>query len=268
MSLTPLIDAGEPARFGGKAAALAVALRGGLPVPDGFALSTDGAGGEPTAAALRTALGDRADTDRWAVRSSGIGEDADGASFAGQHLSVLGVSGVPALLEAIARVRASVLSASAAAYRARSGISGPARTGVVLQRLVDAETAGVLFTQNPMTGARELVIEASWGLGEAVVAGLVTPDRYRLSLDGALLERTLGDKELRIAILDGVSQESETPESERARFCLDWEGLGQLHALTGRVDRLWPGPHDVEFAFGEGRLFLLQRRPLTVRPQD
>jgi len=167
MSLVALLDAGDPARFGGKAAALSVALRGGLPVPDGFAIDTEHARAwaeDPSAAAraLEASLGASATGSRWAVRSSAVGEDGESASFAGQHLTRLGVAGLTALAEAIGEVHASVLSASAAAYRAKRGIGGPALTGIVLQRLIEAEVAGVLFTRNPMNGNDETVIEASW----------------------------------------------------------------------------------------------------------
>jgi len=82
-----------------------------------------------------------------------------------------------------------------------------------------------------------------------VVAGLVTPDRFRLSRSGVLLEQTLGAKELRVGIVDGASQELDTSAAEQARFCLAAAELGALHALTLQVDRLWAGPHDLEFAF-------------------
>jgi pyruvate,water dikinase len=141
---------------------------------------------------------------------------------------------------------------------------GSPQTGVILQQLVDADVAGVLFTRNPMTGADEIVIEASWGLGEAVVASRVTPDRFRLDRAGRRLERILGDKEVRFAVRGEHLEECETTRAERGCSCLSDTQLRALHSLVRRIETVWAGPHDVEFAFRGNDLFLLQRRPLTT----
>ncbi len=119
-----------------------------------------------------------------AVRSSAVGEDSEGASFAGQHLSVLNVATFSHLISAVAEVVQSALTPSAQSYREKLGVEGPPRMGVVLQELLNSDAAGVMFTRNPLNGAKERVIEAAWGLGEVVVAGLVIPDYYRLSPEG------------------------------------------------------------------------------------
>jgi pyruvate,water dikinase len=268
MRLTPLAQATNAARFGEKAAALARALSAGLPVPRGFALDIDVvevfAGDRALAVRELEQCRDLQASERWAVRSSAVGEDSCSASFAGQHLTRLGVRTLAGLAEAICEVHASVSAPSALAYRAKQHVPGPARTGIVLQRLIAADVAGVLFTRNPMTGADELLIEASWGLGEAVVSGSVTPDRFRLSRSGRLLERTLGEKEVRLLLRGDDVVETETAPIERARSCLADTQLQQLHAQVSALDELWPGPHDVEFAFCGDELFVLQRRPLTT----
>lgn len=251
--LTPLSEAIDAQRFGGEASALAIALQAGLPVPAGFAIDTDATPSAHDLAALDGA---------WAVRSSAIGEDSATASFAGQHVTRLGVHGTAALIAAIAEVRASATSSAALAYRAKQGITAPPRMAVILQKLVAADIAGVMFTKNPLTDADELFIEASWGLGEAVVSSLVTPDRIRIAPSGELLERTIGDKELRIT-LDGT--QVDTTPAERAACCLNDDHIAALRELAAKVERVWPGPRDIEFAFSAAMTFLLQRRPLTTR---
>ena len=181
-----LAEAGDAAAFGGKAVQLGMAVRAGLPVPAGFAIAVDGvdavARGERAALAdLGAACAGAGLLDRpLAVRSSAVGEDSGAASFAGAHESVLAVCGVDAVVQAVRRVRDSARGPAAVAYRSGLGLPVAAAMAVVVHELVDAQVAGVLFTRNPVTGVAERVIEASWGLGEAVVSGLVTPDSYRL----------------------------------------------------------------------------------------
>jgi pyruvate,water dikinase len=266
VTVTPLADAACAERFGGKAAALAAALRAGLPVPDGVALDIDTADrfARDPALAARGLAGLAAAAWPWAVRSSAIDEDGARASFAGQHLTRLGVRGAAALVDAVAAVHASASSPAAAAYRARRRLPAAPRMAIILQRLVAAEVAGVLFTRHPVSGDDEIFIEASWGLGEAVVSSAVTPDRVRLTRSGQLLECAIGDKEIQLRWRGEAVAECDTPASERARPCLSAAHQAALVDLAARVDRLWPGPHDIEFAFAATDLFLLQRRPLTA----
>jgi len=262
--VTPLRAATDAERFGGKASQLAQALAADLPVPDGAALDWEAVERVASGGAIEpAALGNVGTGDRFAVRSSAIGEDGARASFAGQHASLLHVR-LGELADAVRKVRQSAHEPGALAYRRRLGVDSPPRMAVVVQRMVPADVAGVLFTKNPVSGASELLIEASWGLGQAVVAGLVTPDRYRLSAAGELLERELGAKDARIDAAAGSGTvQRETSADELAAFCLDNGMLGALHALVGRIDRAFSGPHDVEFAFSQGQLFLLQRRAIT-----
>ena len=262
-----LAEATDAAAFGGKATQLGAAIRAGLPVPAGFALSFEQveatACGDPAALAALQAL-DLGSTP-CAVRSSAIGEDTGATSFAGTHLSVLGVCGFAAVAQAVRQVHASGRDPGAQAYRARLGLERTSRMAVVVQELVDANVAGVLFTRNPVTGAAERVIEASWGLGEAVVSGLVTPDQYRLAPTGRLLERSLGEKDLQIrrSACGGMKQVPVTPELICAP-CLGDGELAALHALATACDRVFGSPdHDIEFAFRGRAVFLLQRRPIT-----
>src|SRR5439155_5354035 len=132
------------------------------------------------------------EVDKWArplggplaVRSSAMDEDGAAASFAGQHLTLLNVPSAEELGPALSKIWWSANSDSAITYRKRVGLFTRPSVGVVVQALLDPSTAGVMFTRNPVTGADERVIEASWGLGEAVVAGIVIPDHYRVDRSG------------------------------------------------------------------------------------
>lgn len=266
-----LAEAGDAAAFGGKAVQLGVAVRAGLPVPAGFAIAVDGV--DAVARRDRTALADLAAAcagagllDRpLAVRSSAIGEDSRTASFAGAHESVLAVCGVDAVVQAVRRVRDSARGPAAVAYRSGLGLPAAAAMAVVVHELVDAQVAGVLFTRNPVTGVAERLIEASWGLGEAVVSGLVTPDSYRLDRDGRPVEIRPGEKDVAIRCRPGGGTQRVAVAAELVhRPCLDEEDLAELHRLAAACDRVYgSADHDIEFAIRDRAVFLLQRRPIT-----
>jgi pyruvate,water dikinase len=254
-------------RFGGKAASLGRSIRGGLPVPEGFGLDVDavdeiagnGAAATEPCEALLSALGGRV-----AVRSSAVGEDAKDASFAGQHTTILNAASVEALVHAVAEVRHSAHTASALAYRARMNIDGPPRIAVVVQRLIDADCAGVLFTRNPTTGARERLIEAAWGLGEVVVSGAVVPDSYRLDSEGRVLEKSIGVKDVALRLHAGGGTTEVVVDDVRAREAvLTDSALAQLHQLTVRCEAVFGMDLDIEWAFEGDRLYLLQCRAIT-----
>lgn len=256
--------------FGGKAARLAHALSAGLNVPAGVALSPDSV--RSIARADRTAigqltrcLGESGLSPLLAVRSSAIGEDAETASFAGAHATVLGVSGIDQLASAIGTVHASAGTVGAVAYRRGLGIGSAPPMAVIVQSLVTAEVAGVMFTRNPLTGAAERVIEASWGLGEAVVAGLVTPDHIRMRPGGEVVEDTVGDKDVAVVPRrGGGTEETALSSVQAARRCLGRSQLAALERLATDCDRVFGvSDHDLEFAFAATALYLLQRRPIT-----
>lgn len=263
-----LAAAHEEGRFGGKAVQLGEAIRAGLPVPDGFAVAAE------LADAL--AAGDRAAAEVVAaryrelggpvsVRSSGIGEDTEQTSFAGQHLTVLNVRAPEAVVQAVKDVWASGRTESALMYRQLFGLEGEPRIGVVVQRLVMPDTAGVMFTRHPLTGADERVIDASWGLGEAVVGSLVTPDHFRLSRSGEVLERRPGRKDIVLRILPegGVAHDPVAEQRVRA-LCLTDDDLDALHGLAMRCEAVYGGAHDIEWAIENRTVYLLQRRPVTT----
>jgi len=265
---TPLAEARDEGSFGGKAVQLGAALRAGLPVPPGFALDAPGvdaivagdADALAAADAQRARLGGPV-----AVRSSAVGEDSLDASFAGMHRTLLHVLEERELARAIAAVRASAHGDAALAYRARLGLPATPRIGVVVQRMVEADRAGVLFTRDPLTGRDERVIESAWGYGEAIVSGLVTPDRHRVARDGRILERLAGDKDVELRPDAGGGVGTHAVDAERAsRLCLGDDDVLRLHALATACERAFgDDPADLEWAFSAGELFLLQRRKIT-----
>jgi pyruvate,water dikinase len=200
----------------------------------------------------------------FAVRSSAVDEDGADASFAGQHLTLLNVPSCDAIQDAVREVWWSANSDSAITYRQRVGLFRRPSVGVVVQSLLDPDSAGVMFTQNPVTGDDELMIEASWGLGEAVVAGLVIPDHFRVARTGEVLERTAGLKRIRIRSLpEGGTHEEEVPAELTEALCLDDEQLAELNALAGRCEEVYGPGRDIEFAFADSTLYLLQCRAVT-----
>ena len=135
---------------------------------------------------------------------------------------------------------------------------------VVVQVLLDPESAGVMFTRNPINGADERMIEASWGLGEAVVAGLVIPDSYRVGRDGQVLERRAGLKRVAIRGLPtgGTVEEEVAPELAE-RLCLDDSQLEELNQLALRCEEVYGPNRDIEWAVADGKVYLLQCRAVT-----
>jgi pyruvate,water dikinase len=266
-AIAPLGKARGEDLFGAKAIGLADAARAGLPVPPGIALAgsivESVAAGQPraiaqvkkAAAALRGPL---------AVRSSAVDEDGADASFAGQHLTLLNVPAVDDLDAAIREIWWSANSDSVITYRKRVGLFTRPSVGVVVQELLDPDTAGVMFTQNPINGADERVIEAAWGLGEVVVAGRVIPDTYRIDRSGNVVERTPGVKKVAIRSAAGGGTLDEVVAPERVEgLCLDDAQLADLHALATRCEHAYGPARDIEWAFAGGQLYLLQCRAVT-----
>jgi pyruvate, water dikinase len=270
----PLADlrSADEAGFGGKSASLGELIAGGIPVPPGFALSAD-ARAEPMSRTVREAivaayeaLGDDPPV---AVRSSAIGEDSAAATFAGQHETYLWVRGADAVCEAVRDCWASLHGERATSYRERLGPAGEAPAmGVAVQLMVDAAVSGVMFTCNPVSGdPSTIAVNASWGLGLAVVGGEVTPDEYRLSkVTGELLQRTVGRKHLEYTPGPKGAVRRDVPDDRIEAPCLEDAQLALLVEMARRVEGHFGGPQDIEWAIDrEGELFLLQSRPVTTK---
>jgi pyruvate,water dikinase len=200
-----------------------------------------------------------------AVRSSATAEDLPGLSFAGQQDTTLNVVGGDALRRAVIDCWSSLWTARAIGYRARNGIDHQAVSlAVVVQEMVPSEASGVLFTANPLTGRRdETVIDATFGLGEALVSGQVDPDHYVIGADGHIVSRSLGRKARAIHGKPGGG--TVTVDQDAAhRQALDDETILELVRLGHKAAGLFEAPQDIEWARAGGRLYLLQSRPITT----
>ncbi|MEO5778994.1 MAG: PEP/pyruvate-binding domain-containing protein [Arthrobacter oryzae] len=281
--------------IGGKAAGLGGLIAAGLPVPPGFCITTAAyhriaaaaeaaqlagtSGGDPGAFADRTRESiaavpvpeDLATAIRFAyarlgggdgrdvpvaVRSSATAEDLPEASFAGQQDTYLNVTGADAVLDAVRRCWASLWTRRAVAYRHEHGVEQQtAGIAVIVQRMVEADISGVLFTANPLTGRRrEAVIDAAPGLGDAVVSGAINPDHFVLdTASGTILERTAG------------TAGTATDPAPGRSLCLTDGQLRELAALGERAEQALGRPQDLEWSIdADGQVLALQSRPITT----
>ena len=266
--VVPFTKARETSLYGSKAVGLGDAARQGLPVPPGVALSGDlveaVASGEDKAVE-KVAKAIAALPTPFAVRSSAVDEDGAAASFAGQHITLLNIHSAADVPGAVREVWWSANSDSAITYRQRVGLFTRPSVGVVVQTLLNPTVAGVMFTENPVTGADERLIEASWGLGEAVVAGLVVPDHFRLDRSGQVLERKAGRKRIAIRPLpNGGTFEQQVPPAQVNQLCLDDAQLAALGELALQCEKAYGPRRDIEWAYQDGTLYLLQCRAITT----
>ncbi|WP_460359658.1 PEP/pyruvate-binding domain-containing protein, partial [Actinoallomurus bryophytorum] len=250
--IVALDEAGRlgPAEAGGKAASLGRLRAAGFPVPDGFVIpagTLDRAlvGGrldDRLAAAVLTAAG-RLGGGPLAVRSSGVEEDGEDASHAGQYETVLDVRAGEPLLAAVVACWTSGRLAHVRLYREAHGLPQDSRLAVLVQRLVPAEAAGVAFTANPVTGERgEVVVSAVHGLGDRLVSGATCPDEW--------------------VVRGGTATCGAHPED-----AVDAAQVRSVAELARRVEAHEGVPQDIEWALAEGGLFLLQARPITALPE-
>lgn len=266
--VVPFAEAVEIGLYGSKAVGLGDAARKGLAVPPGVALSGDLV--EAVASADRQAIEAVANaiaglSPPFAVRSSAVDEDGAAASFAGQHLTVLNVHSAADVPEAVRAVWWSANSDSAITYRQKVGLFTRPSVGVVIQTLLNPTVAGVMFTEHPVTGADERLIEASWGLGEAVVAGLVVPDHFRLDRAQQVLERKAGRKRIAIRSLpNGGTFEEPVQPAHVSQLCLGDGELAALGQLALQCEKVYGPRRDIEWAFQDGTLYLLQCRAVTT----
>ncbi|MSP12898.1 MAG: hypothetical protein EXR62_08065 [Chloroflexi bacterium] len=202
-----------------------------------------------------------------AVRSSAVDEDGNMASFAGQHETFLNIAGIKALADAVVRCWASAHADRALEYRRQQGLAlDNVRLAVLVQQLVIADVAAVVFSANPVTGNRdEVVINASWGLGESIVGGTVTPDTVMVrKSDLAVLMYQIADKRrMTVAVADGT-KEVDIPRILRKQPALEEGQAAEMARLAVDLEQVMGWPVDIECAFQGGRLYLLQCRPITT----
>ena len=206
-----------------------------------------------------------------AVRSSATAEDLPEASFAGQQETYLNIHGAEAILEAIRKCWASLWTARAIAYRQHQEIPPESvALAVVVQLLIPAEAAGVLFTANPLTGKRdEGVINAAWGLGEAVVGGGVTPDSIMVDKSaGRVLRRDTADKQVMTVQAESGTEERTVPNPLKNKPVLTDSQAIELTRYGVQIEELYGMPMDIEWALAEDRFAILQARPITALPPE
>jgi len=275
-----LLWLGDPKSFdvalvGGKAANLSRLARMYHRVPDGFSLPVtvmDEAHPLDLRNEITAAISDLMACHRLpdfiaAVRSSAVDEDGATASFAGQHETYLNIVGADAIIQAVTRCWESARSERALEYRRQQGLSVERlQLAVLVQQLVPADVSAVVFSANPITGSRaEIVINASWGLGESIVGGTVTPDTFIVrKSDLAITSRTIADKQhMTVSVPDG-RREVDVPRFLRAQASLNDEQPIEMAQLALTLDATMSCPVDIECAYAGGELYLLQCRPITT----
>ena len=246
------LSAADLGSIGGKAYNCARLKQAGFPVPDGIVIPKEVADSALHALQADSWFDTLPAGTRFAVRSSGIGEDSEGHSFAGVHDTQLNVERA-GLTEAVVRCRRSAGSNQARAYRdARQLADADTAIAVLVQCMVAAVTSGVAFTINPITGADEIVVNAAWGLGEALVSGRVDPDEFTLSKrDSAVMSERLG------------ANNHETGPT------LSHDQLRELGGLLSRIEQHYGAPQDIEWCHDGRRFWIVQSRPVTTaNPQS
>jgi pyruvate,water dikinase len=200
-----------------------------------------------------------------AVRSSATAEDLPTASFAGQQKTFLNVKGISDYLTAVKEAWASLFEPRAIYYRNVQKVE-KSSIALVVQRMVNSEKAGVMFTVNPTTGEENIVIEATWGLGENLVSGEVEPDTYILSRDGNLLEKRIGRKEkMRIRDYSDRTVDVKVPEEKMSAQVLTEDEMRQLVNYGLTVEQHYGRHQDIEYAIEKGKVYLVQTRAVTTQ---
>ena len=258
------VDAGDVAALAHASHLIAEAMRS-APIPDEVRAEVS---------AQYATLADGGDAPAVAVRSSALGEDSSDATFAGQQDTYLWVRGVDDICSAVRDCWASLYNTEAISYRARLGGDAAARPamGVTVQVMVDAAVSGVMFTCNPVSGDPSMVaVNASWGLGLAVVGGEVTPDDYLVSkVTGEVVREHVHDKEIEYVPAPGGrgTVQLSVDAERRTAPCLGPEELASLVELSKRVEQHFGSHQDVEWAIDRGgSLYVLQSRPVTALPK-
>ena len=210
--------------------------------------------------------------ERVAVRSSGTAEDLPGYSFAGQYDTYLGIANLKDCIEAIKKCWASLWTLRAYEYREKNGFDHlKINMAVIVQSLIAADASGVIFTVDPLTGERgNIVIEACFGLGEALVSGKVTPDRFIVGKNNLKIHHhTISEKEIE-CVLDsnGSVKERTVPNEKSTACCLDKKQVKRLAKLARKIETGFDCPQDIEWALCKKKIYFLQSRPVTALPPE
>jgi pyruvate,water dikinase len=205
-----------------------------------------------------------------AVRSSATAEDLPEMSFAGQQETYLNMRGETMVLAAVKRCWASLWTARAIGYRMRHDIApADVSLAVVVQKLIPADASGILFTANPLNGNQhEVMINAAWGLGEAIVGGQVTPDTLVVNKDnGTIISQEIAEKSVMTIRTPEGTHEEPVPSEKRTQPALTAQQAAELARIGTRIEQLYGRPMDIEWAIQEGEIFVVQARPITALPE-
>lgn len=211
------------------------------------------------------------DNQFWAVRSSVVGEDAKGASFAGQMDSMLYQTGQQAVFDAVIAVIKSAFNARALKYRLTKGLAlTDIRAAVIIQKMIDADISGVMFTANPISGNRsEALISAAWGCGEGIVSGLCNTDEITIGLNHDTINQTINEKDLAL-VFDNQSncgvKQIEIDELKAHEAALSASHILQLRDMGKSIAETYRFPQDIEWCIKDRELYILQSRPITSLP--
>lgn len=263
----------RPEKVGNKGATLAKLVAGGYAVPPGFCVTTDAmtlvaqAPTEADKSFLVTGLQQSLQQlpRPWVVRSSSTAEDAKNLSFAGVFKTVLGLTSVESVFEAIRRVVSSKNLETAQRYALHHGVNpGEIRMAVIVQTLVNPSCAGVAFSRHPVTNVKKVVIESTYGLGDILVGGAIIPDLLEVTEDGRVEVVRIGTKKIKSIFVSDKLIEVDTSESDRKNSSLPQERARNLAILVRKIEADFGHPQDVEWALTVDQFFILQARPITT----
>ena len=206
-----------------------------------------------------------------AVRSSATAEDLPEASFAGQQETYLNICGIDAVLDSVKKCWASLWTARAIAYRIKQNIDqNSVALAVVVQEMVNAEASGILFTANPINGHRdEMVINAAWGLGEAIVGGLVSPDTIVADkATGKVKKYDVAEKTVITVLTESGTREEPLNDARRKSKVLNEAQVVELVNIARRIESFYGSPQDIEWCHANGNFYIVQSRPITALPPE
>lgn len=258
------ISIGDASSVGGKGASLGEMVQLGIPIPQGFVIIV-GSLTQLSEHAILEAF-DVIDAKRVAVRSSAVGEDSSQVSWAGQLETYLNV-GRENIIKKIKECLNSIKSERALVYAKEQKIEkDQLRVAVVIQKMVDSQVSGVLFTVNPVTGEEEIMVEAGYGLGEMIVQGSITPDNYIIDKRNLNIKsKDIQVQETMLVFQDGVNKEIPVTEDKKGEQKISDINLTKLGELALKIEKHYGAPQDIEWAVDQDdKIWILQARPITT----
>ncbi|KKT76758.1 MAG: hypothetical protein UW73_C0038G0007 [Microgenomates group bacterium GW2011_GWB1_44_8] len=266
------ISKNDVSLVGGKAASLGEMTNAGIPVPPGFVITTqafENFNGDSIAPELQNEIEknfSRLGAERVAVRSSAVAEDSSSSSFAGQFETFLNVTSEN-LIRSVINCLKSASSQMVTSYASAQGVSeNDLKIAVVVQKMVNSEVSGVLFTANPINKDRnEIMIEAIYGLGELLVQGMTTPDNYLVDkVSGNIKSKNIARKDKMIIYQNGKNEEVSVPEKKKNESTLTNDQIIELTELGVKIESHYGVPQDIEWGIESDKIYILQSRPITT----